>query len=96
MSLHHHPLRPTPKTVQRIERAFRKLHRLLGLIERRAAPSDIERAERSYRRSLEGLEVSEHELVRHYPQYRFATLAREAAERAGRVTALTILTGELN
>lgn len=91
--LHVHSHHPAPKVVQRIERAFSRLHQLLCLIERRAAPIEIERAERSYHRSLQNLDVSECELVRHYPKYRFATLARQAAERC---TAGAIPTEELN
>jgi hypothetical protein len=64
---------------QLIERAFRQLHQVLCLIEHGATQRDIERAERSYQRTLQKLDVSERELVRHYPKYRFAVLARAAA-----------------
>lgn len=96
MSPYHHPQHPPPQMVQRIERAFFRLHQLLCLIERSAAPSDIERAERSYHRSLQKLDVSERELVRHYPKYRFAMLSRQAAEKAGTLTAIEIPAEDLN
>lgn len=97
MSPHHPPLHhPPPKNVQRIERAFRQLHQLLCLIERGAAPSTIDRAERSYQRSLKNLDVSERELVRHYPKYRLATLARQAAEKLWPPATVVLKTEELN
>lgn len=83
MSHHNLSLHPPPKAVQRIERAFEQLHQLLSLIERGAEATQIERAERAYQRSLRKVNVSEYQLVRHYPKYRFAVLARQAAEQAG-------------
>ena len=92
------PLQPQPtfppKMVQRIEQAFMRLHQLLCLIERDAALNDIARAERSYRRSLQKLDVSEHELVRHYPKFRFAMLARQAAATVGAALVVVELAAE--
>lgn len=90
----HPQLTAPPKMVQRIEHAFVRLHQLLCLIERGAAPSDIERAERAYRRSLQKLDVSEHELVRHYPRFRFAMLARQAAAKRGTAPVVVELAAE--
>ena len=92
------PLHPQltfpPKMVQRIEQAFMRLHQLLCLIERDAALNDIDRAERAYRRSLQKLDVSEHDLVRHYPKFRFAMLARQAAANLGTGPAVVELAAE--
>lgn len=92
----HLQLTPPPKMVQRIEHAFVRLHQLLCLIERGAAPSDIERAERAYRRSLQKLDVSEYEIVRHYPKFRFAMLAREAAANRGTPAVVELAAETLN
>ena len=52
--------------------------------------SDIDRAERLYQRSLRKLDVSEHELVRHYPKFHFAMRARKSAETVVRVIAVEL------
>jgi hypothetical protein len=70
-----------PQRARRIERGLKRFHNMLKLIELGAPRDLIEHAERLLARSLNELDMTEPQLARLYPRFRFVQMSREAAAK---------------